>query len=176
MDVDKAKQICEIVTDEGLNKDCVFDVATTGDEGFARAYRITQELRERSTAVQIVSLKPGEITMIVAALVKNQPVPKGRVSFIVDNVETGQPIELDSSGHAHWKISGLDKGTYTIQAVYTPAENTDSYSSSSPNLEVTLTESTKGGTSKGCLAQPWYVWVILIIALLIIVIGLQYIL
>jgi len=139
MDIETAKQICGIIKDQVLNPDCVFDVATTGDAEFARAYHITQALRERSTGVQIFSTNPGEIAVIVSPLVnRKQPVPRGKVTFYVDNVQASQPIALDASGHARWKIEGVERGTHTIRAVFAPADPKQSYPSGSPNLKVTL--------------------------------------
>ena len=39
------------VTLDDLNAACVFDVATTGDESFAKTYLIAQDLRLRRTVV-----------------------------------------------------------------------------------------------------------------------------
>jgi FtsP/CotA-like multicopper oxidase with cupredoxin domain len=170
MGIEKAKQICQIITDEGLNQDCVFDVATTGDADFAKAYLITQKIRQRSTAVQIVSTEKGVITAIVSPLIGKQPKPKGTVIFYVDNNAAGEPVKLDTDGRAKWKIDGLDKGTYIIRAIYTPADTTVNYPSSSPNLKVTLTESTirkDHGKNKDGLFHRWYVWVVLVIILIL---------
>ncbi|MEK6304394.1 MAG: multicopper oxidase domain-containing protein [Acidobacteriota bacterium] len=173
MDIEKAGQICEIVTDDGLNKDCVFDVATTGDADFAKAYLITQEIRQRSTAVQIVATGKKEITAIVSPLINGGPTPKGTVTFYVENSVSGQPIELDTAGRAIWKTVGLDEGTYDVRAIYTPIDGAESYyPSSSPNLRLLVPKGTgehNGGINKGCLAQPWYVWVVLILILLLLV-------
>jgi FtsP/CotA-like multicopper oxidase with cupredoxin domain len=180
MPVEEAKQICEVVADEGLNQDCVFDVATTGDPDFARAYRITQELRRRSSAVQIVALEPGVVTAIVSPLISGGPTPRGTVTFFVDDNAAGQPIELDADGRAKWTTEGIAEGTYAIRAVYNPVEGPESYyPSSSPYLTLSVPKRNggqtggtgTGGTDQGCLAQPWYVWValILIIALIVIV-------
>ncbi|MFN0213287.1 MAG: multicopper oxidase domain-containing protein [Saprospiraceae bacterium] len=172
MEIDKAKQICEIITDDGLKQDCVFDVATTGDADFAKAYLITQEIRQRSTAVQIAPTEMGVITAIVSPLIGKQPTPRGTVTFYVDNNAAGAAIQLDSDGRAKWVIEGLDKGTYNIRATYTPDDKTVNHPSSSPNLSYTVTENTNkpgGGTSQGCLAQPWYVWVALILIVLVLV-------
>lgn len=172
MDIEKAKQICEIIADDGLNKDCVFDVATTGDVDFARAYRITQEIRQRSTAVQVVATEKGVVTAIVGPLIGKQPIPKGTVSFYVGGNAVGAPLELDANGRAQWEIAGLGKVNYNIRAIFTPTDATAQYPSSSPNLRHSVTESTSGhdgGLGKGCLAQLWYVWVILVVIALILI-------
>lgn len=171
MEIEKAKQICGIIADDGLNRDCVFDVATTGDADFARAYRITQEIRQRSTAVQIVATAKGVVTAIVSSLSGKQPIPKGTVTFYVDGNAVDAPVQLDANGRAKWKISGLDAGTYNINAVFIPVDAMAHYPSSSPNLRYSVPESTSehDGGGKGCLAQPWYVWVVLIVIALLLV-------
>lgn len=173
MDIEEAKQICQIITDEGLNKDCVFDVATAGDEDFARGYLITQKIRQRSTAVQIIATENGTVTAIVSSLIKGGPKPKGTVTFYVENNVSGQPIELDSAGLAIWSTGALVEGTYDVRAVYTPGDEEESYPSGSPNLRLVVPKSTGGNigneTNQGCLAQPWYVWLVLILILLIFV-------
>lgn len=173
MDIENAKQICQVITDEGLNKDCVFDVATTGDADFARAYLITQKIRKRSSAVQIVATDKRVVTAIVSPLINGGPTPKGTVTFYVENNIYGQPIELDTAGRAIWKTDDLHEGTYVVRAAYTPVDGAESYyPSSSPNLSLLVPKGTgeqNGGINKGCLAQPWYVWVLLILILLIFV-------
>ena len=45
--------ICRVVTDKALYQNCVFDVATTGDETFAKGYAFAEEIRLYSTSVKI---------------------------------------------------------------------------------------------------------------------------
>lgn len=154
MPIDKAEMVCKIVTDAGLNKDCVFDVATTGDEVFAKGYRAIQQIRLRGTAVQIVSTEVGTITAVVSALISKQPRPKGKVVFYVDDKEYGQPVALDASGRAQSKLQGLSAGIYTIKAAYLPADETVNTASTSPAIKVTLPDDFKdsgGENNKGCL-------------------------
>ena len=60
------------MTEKDLHENCVFDVATTGDESFAKGYLIAQELRLSGTAVQIVGDKPrtrpGESLVVTATV------------------------------------------------------------------------------------------------------------
>ncbi len=53
MPVDRARIVCNAVTIKDLHANCVFDVATTGDEIFAKGYLLAQELRLYGTTVQI---------------------------------------------------------------------------------------------------------------------------
>ena len=172
MEIHKARQVCSIITDEGLNRDCVFDVVTTGDADFARAYRVTQELRRRSSAVQIAATHEAVVTAIVSPLIGGGPTPRGTVTFYVDDNVSGQPIELNGAGHARWKKDGISQGIHDVRAAYTPADGPDGYyPSSSPHLRVSVPKDTDGhddGMSEGCLGQPWYVWVGLILLLLLV--------
>ncbi len=172
MPVAQAQQICQVVTDPGLNQDCVFDVATTGDEEFAKGYRFAQELRERASAVQVVSLEPGELTAIVTRLIGKEPPPKGKVTFYVDDKPAGPPVETDGSGHARWDISGQG-GAHTFRAIFTP-DDSAGYSSNSPDLEIAPQENSAnngndGNTGKEGLTQRWYFWFALLLLLIFLI-------
>lgn len=65
--VPEAEEICKEVTIGYLHVNCVFDVATTGDKGFAKAYLLQQDLRLHGSAVQISGDK--EVTRSGEALV-----------------------------------------------------------------------------------------------------------
>jgi FtsP/CotA-like multicopper oxidase with cupredoxin domain len=165
MPVDKAKQVCQLVTDNRLNQDCVFDVATTGDEAFARAYQITQEVKRKATAVQIVATGAGEVTATVSPLTGKEPRPKGKVIFYVDNSAASQALALDDKGRAHWKIKHPEKDTCKIKAVYVPEDPSVSSQSTSANLEYCKPgvedghdhdHDHDGGKNKGC-----FTWILL---------------
>ncbi|MFN0213278.1 MAG: Ig-like domain repeat protein [Saprospiraceae bacterium] len=190
MPIDKAKQICSAVTLDDLHNHCVFDVATTGDEFFAQGYLFAQELRLCGTLVQIVGYEPPSqkdrtpvvtpndppnrtdqsllVTATVLPITPGRLTPEGTVIFYVDNKAVSAPVKLDTRGQAKWTIDGLDKGTYNIRATYTPADTKANHSSTSPNLSFTVTES-PDRPNKGCLALPWYVWVVLVVIALLVV-------
>jgi len=171
MPIDQAKQICQIITEPGLNQDCVFDVATTGDADFAKGYRLAQEIRERSTVVQIVSVKPGHVIAVVGRLAGTKPLPKGKIRFYADGKETGTPMQPDANGQVHWKISGLDKGDHALSAAFVPDDGSPAYPSNSPDLNISLPESTSGNAGGGNtgdgLFKRWYVWLILLLIALL---------
>jgi FtsP/CotA-like multicopper oxidase with cupredoxin domain len=143
----RAKQICKDVKLADLHAFCVFDVATTGDESFAKNYLIAQELRLRGTAVQIVGNKPrtrpGEPLRVTATVLPRTPAkkaPTGTVTFIVDSVPVRPPKKLDEYGRAHLTVAPLKAGEHKIRADYTPAgEKYQYHPSSSPNLLHTVT-------------------------------------
>jgi FtsP/CotA-like multicopper oxidase with cupredoxin domain len=141
----KAKKICEAVTIEGLHRDCVFDVATTGDEEFARFYLIEQELRLRASAVQIVADKEktrrGEklsITATVIPLRYKGPTPTGAVTFLVEGKPAGGPVKLDERGRATFTFDRFNRGVHKIRAAYEGSGEESYHSSTSPNLVHTV--------------------------------------
>ena len=138
----KAERICKGVTDKDLHDNCVFDVATTGDETWAKGYLIAQDLRHRNTAVQIIGDKPrtrpAESLVVTATVLPRTPrraILTGSVTFLIDDVAAEKPIDLDKQGRASLKTTSLRPGVHRIRAVYTPSRENDAYnSSSSPTL------------------------------------------
>jgi hypothetical protein len=135
----RAKQICSGVKIKDLFENCVFDVATTGDENLAKGYLIAQDLRERGTAVQIVGhnpqTRPGEPLAVMATVLPRSQaknVPTGSITFIVDGVPSEQSTKLDESRRAHFTVANLKPGTHKIRADYSGGGDYDP--SSSPNL------------------------------------------
>jgi hypothetical protein len=127
--LDRAKQICERVTLPDLNAACVFDVTTSGDEAFAQAYLIAQDLRLNNTLIQLTRNKghthtgePLVVTAVVTTLISGRPTPKGTVTFLIDNAVVGQPVNLDGAGRASFTTSTLAVGEYKIRAVYNPTQ------------------------------------------------------
>jgi FtsP/CotA-like multicopper oxidase with cupredoxin domain len=145
IDLEAAKQICQAVTEEDLHQDCVFDVATTGDEVFAQAYELAQDLRLRGTAVQIVGSQPcpgpGDSPGIVATVIPlrgERPTPAGTITFLADGEAVGQPVKLDERGRACLLTNRLTPGEHKIQARYTSGGEVDYHSSASPILRYTV--------------------------------------
>jgi FtsP/CotA-like multicopper oxidase with cupredoxin domain len=140
--IEKARQICQGVKSKDLFENCVFDVATTGDESLAKGYLIAQGLRERGTAVQLIAGKtqiaPGEkllVTAIVLPRTQRKPAPTGRVTFVQDGV----PVSLspiDEHGRARFVVANLKPGDHKIRADYSGDAEYDP--SSSPNLLLTV--------------------------------------
>lgn len=178
--VDEAEQICQAVTLADLHRDCVFDVATTGDEVFAKGYLVSQDLRLRGSTVQIVGDKPrtrrGEpvvITATVSPMNSGGPTPTGHITFFVDGVAARAPIGLDVSGQASFTTDQLDAGTHAIRAAYTPDGDGSGYhSSSSPNLLHEVGEAAGPPGGLGISSWPIWVWIVLILFLILIAIAL----
>jgi Big-like domain-containing protein len=156
MPIEEAKAICNAVTMDDLNSNCVFDVATTGDEIFARGYLLAQELRLYGTSVQITGdappARPGRLpvpedeplpkglpnTLIVTAtvvpLTPGRPTPTGSVTIFVDGVPMKRPTQLDERGRARVTVTGLKPGKHKIRATYSGGGTYEYHRSSSPNL------------------------------------------
>jgi hypothetical protein len=152
MPIDQAEMICRIVTDRALHQNCVFDVATTGDETFAKSYVFAEELKLCGTSVKIGCYhvpsrayrgpKAGEtapakqvrstvITVAVSPLSQGRPIPTGCVTVFIDDVPMNRPIPLDSSGRARVKLTDLKPGEHKFRATYSGCEKFDYHSSSS---------------------------------------------
>jgi hypothetical protein len=149
--------MCRAVTDKDLNANCVFDVATTGDETFVKGYLFAQELRDHGTVIQLTGAvgsnvravrMPGAAQpakrarldewLVVTATVRSQtegkPVPTGTVVFTVDGVPQRRPVELDASGTASIEVGPLKPGEHQIRATYSGGGKHEHHSSTSPNL------------------------------------------
>jgi hypothetical protein len=160
MPVDRAETICRVVTDKDLYQNCVFDVATAGDELFAQAYVFAQELRLYSTSVKIachqgptrsyrpsnvkadVPAQPGVksvfVTATVLPLTPGRPIPTGTVTVLIDGVAMNRPAQLDDGGRARVTITALKPGEHKIRATYSGGGKFDYHSSSSPTLLYTV--------------------------------------
>ena len=154
--VEEAEMICRAVTMKDLHNSCVFDVATTGDETFAKGYLLAQELRLYGTMVQIAGYEPpsrpdrslaeaeyepaikshrGLVVMAtVSALTPDRPAPTGSVTFFLDGMPMNRAVTLDDRGRARVTISRLKPGEHTIRATYSGGGRYEYHSSSSPNL------------------------------------------
>jgi hypothetical protein len=139
-----------------LRKNCVFDVATTGDKTFAKGYVQAEDLRLYGTAVQIAGYVPAmlgpnrtvaaaatpppqgadqllAVTATVLPLTSGRPTPTGRVTFFIDGVPMKRPIKLDG-GKARVTVGPLRPGEHKIRATYSGGGKYDYHSSTSPNL------------------------------------------
>jgi hypothetical protein len=161
MPVAKAQAICRVVTDKDLYNNCVFDVASTGDETFAKGYRLAQDLRLYGTAVKIEGfvpamvrpdrtnppsqdVPPGNLKQLLAVIAtvvplhSGRPTPTGTVTFFVDGVPLKRPIELDAVGQAEYTVGPLEPGDHQIRVTYTGGGEFAYHSSTSPNLVHTV--------------------------------------
>ncbi|MGH9872285.1 MAG: multicopper oxidase domain-containing protein [Pyrinomonadaceae bacterium] len=177
--VPEAAEICKEVTIDYLHAHCVFDVATTGDEGFAKAYLLQQDLRLHGSAVQISGDKevtrsgePLVVTAVVLPMTSGRPTPTGNVTFQVDGSVVGPSVQLDPEGRAQFTTQDLSVGEHKIRATYT--SDGEYHSSTSPNLIHTVKPRDGDGEgTSGCRRTIW-IWVLIILILLAIAIGLYF--
>lgn len=156
MPIKEARMISRVVTEKDLRNNCVFDVATTGDEIWAEGYVLAQELRLYGTAVEIEAhdpptrpdrlpgktlygekRPPGQSLVVIArvsSLTPGRPTPTGGVTFYVDGVPMNRAVALDELGRARATIGRLKPGKHTIRAAYSGGGKDDYYSSSSRHL------------------------------------------
>jgi hypothetical protein len=156
MPVARAEMICRVVTDKNLNRNCVFDVATTGDETFAKGYVFAEEIQLYGTRVKIACqegpsrpyrrspvtkdvtgqsrVRSLVVTATVLPLNPGRPIPTGTVTVFIDGVAMNRPVQLDDRGRARVKIAGLKAGEHKIRATYSGGGKFDYHSSSSPTL------------------------------------------
>jgi hypothetical protein len=156
MPVADARRACKGIVTPYLQKFCVFDVATTGDEALAKGYRVAQEVRLYGTAVQIVAHeaptaadrswsadeKPSDRAVVVTAkvvpLASGRPKPTGTVTLFVDGVPMNRPVTLDERGYARISVDRLKPGEHKISATYSGGGKYDYHSSTSPAVRVTI--------------------------------------
>ena len=156
MPIERAQMICRPVTDKALYQNCVFDVATTGDETFVKGYLFAEEIRLYSTKVEIgcyqgpsrpyrrspvtadvAAQLPARSTVVTATvlpLTPGRPAPTGTVTVSIDGVPVNRPTQLDDRGRARVKIPDLKPGEHKIRATYSGGGKFDYHSSSSPTL------------------------------------------
>ncbi|HEY1403807.1 MAG TPA: S8 family serine peptidase, partial [Pyrinomonadaceae bacterium] len=120
-----ARQVCRPVLDKNANADCVFDVAATGEAGFAKTYLLSQQLRNGSTRTVVTDDKettrvgePVAFTATVTSVAGGKGVPTGVVEFTLDGERVGETVRLDSNGRAVWKTVSLRAGSHRVSATY----------------------------------------------------------
>jgi subtilisin family serine protease len=138
--VARAQLICRPVTDRNLLRDCVFDVARTGDPIFAKATLINQQVQRGATSTTVYegrdSSQAGEkvkFTAIVApqAQAQGRRIPTGSVQLTLDGQRTGDPLRLDRKGQAYWIATDRMTCGHRVAAYYIPDNGSDFLPSSS---------------------------------------------
>jgi hypothetical protein len=134
LDAKIAREVCKEITGKNRNADCAFDVAVTGERGFARTYLLSHRIELGSTRTSVSDnkdrAKPEESVVFTATVARNasaalnesrgKAVPTGTVQFAVENTKVGKPVKLDSKGQATWKTSRLKVDRHQVRATYIP--------------------------------------------------------
>ena len=145
--VARAQRICRPVADRNLRRDCVFDVATTGDPIFARTAQISQQVQRGATSTAVYEVRDSsqgsekvKFTAIVApqAQAQGRRIPTGSVQLTLDGKPAGNPLMLDRKGQAHWIATDAIMCDYRIAAHFIPDKESDLLPSSSFNVNPTV--------------------------------------
>jgi hypothetical protein len=126
LSVQEATRLCTDIKDRNSRANCIFDVRSTGEPGFAKLYAITQNINAGVTTTSMIDLrnptKPGEPAEFIATVAPRfaQGSPQGTVQFIVDGENAGDPVRIERD-RATWRTTALKPGRHTIAAAYLPA-------------------------------------------------------
>ncbi|HYC60640.1 MAG TPA: Ig-like domain-containing protein [Thermoanaerobaculia bacterium] len=128
-----AQRLCRQVTNRNDRENCAFDVALTGEPGFAKTYLQSQMLDQGATRTEIHSDKDsstaGEKVTFVAIVKRKKTGERiapakergaGTVQFTLDGSRLGYPVRLDAFGRATLTTSSLKPGKHQIGATYMP--------------------------------------------------------
>ena len=139
LDLQTAQKLCREVAGKDKNRDCVFDVAITGEPGFAKLYLVGQRIQAGATTTTLSSnadtTRPGTNVTFTATVARRassgKATPTGSVQFTVDGSDLGKPIKLDSYGRAALTTSRLGEGRHKVSARFIPGEASAFLASSS---------------------------------------------
>lgn len=129
VDVAVAEEACAEVVDEINRENCIFDVSETGFTGFADAYERSEQLIPGATRTTLVAnknkSKSGEGVTFTATVMRTVStigkITSGKIQFVLDGSNVGDPIEFDTDGNAVWSTSNLSNGSHVIEARYLPS-------------------------------------------------------
>jgi hypothetical protein len=148
--IPKLKEACAgiLKQDKGNTyRDCLFDVLTTGNTGFAKTYEETLSIRPGATKTALsfipkILFLAGDVIPVTATVTKtvvsNAINPTGTVQVLLDGVAVGAPAKLDPNGITTLNVSIGLFGRHTISANYSPSPDTGFLSSQSPLQSVTI--------------------------------------
>ena len=167
LDAVVAERHCAPISDRNTRANCVFDVRVTGHAGFAQTYLLAQRLQPGATEIVVKDDKDptsvGENVTFTATV--SQAAPRkpgalaGKAQFVLDGDPTGAPVALDASGRATWTTSNLTAGVHSVSANYIPGVGSAVLASSSAPEPHTVDS-----------AFGWWVWIIVLLAILILLI------
>jgi Subtilase family len=132
INVQTAQQICRAIVDKNRNENCVFDVAITGEAGFAELYLLSQRIEVGATRTTVNEVNDTarlqELGTFVATVMRRAlspgSIPTGAVQFTVNGANVGRPVRVNERGQATFRTSRqLAPGDYQVAARYIPATN-----------------------------------------------------
>ena len=127
-----AKQACSRLAYDARRENCIFDVAVTGEAGFADTYLKTERLQQWGTTTILSAESKKEETATVRYFVatpvarwpSTRETPAGSVQFYLGGETAGELVMLDGNGRATWLPDGdFDWANYQVTARYIPAND-----------------------------------------------------
>jgi hypothetical protein len=128
VDWDIAVEACREIIDEDDKNNCAFDVAATGEFGFAEAYLLSQKIDLEATRTDVYVKQDRESVTFVAivrmkktgeGISTEKGQSPGTVQFTLDGKIMQEPVSLDATGQAAW-TTRLEVGKHTVGAVFAP--------------------------------------------------------
>ncbi|HMJ48492.1 MAG TPA: Ig-like domain repeat protein, partial [Ferruginibacter sp.] len=140
-----AQQYCREVVGKNRKAHCVFDVAVTGETGFAKTYLLTQRIEIGATNTTISSNKdstnmkePVTFTAIVRQkALLSKGILTGFVQFTIDGKKSEKPVLLNK-GRAILRTVRLGAGVQRVAASYIPSKGSKFLSSTSTDENHTV--------------------------------------
>lgn len=134
-----AEDACRAVVDKARHEDCVFDVALTGETGFATTYLLTERMQRWGTTVLLTAATPSPLSenagTFVATVSPLWPMarlaPTGAVQFYLFGEPFGDPVPLDEQGRAVWAPWRFDWKDFSVTSQYLPNEDSPFVTSTS---------------------------------------------
>jgi len=155
-----AQALCAPIVFADLRRNCVFDVALTGQAGFAKTYIASQTLRLRGTRTTVTddrdptaAGKPVTFAATVSRLaLDGDGFPQGSVQFLLDGRLAGKPVALHGPGPALWTTTALSPGKHSVSARFVPAPGSQFLGSTSAGEDHTVLATDGAPVTKATLA------------------------
>lgn len=141
-DMSIAREVCRNVADKNRHANCLFDVAVTGETGFAKTYLRTERLESygTSTVVSVENrLQPNNCKITLLAKVRKRArttkgLVAGAVQFLVNGKPAGRPVRIDRSGRAWFAPRYIQNDQYRVSARFIPSKRSPFLPSSSQEV------------------------------------------
>lgn len=167
-----AEEACSNVVDPDNRENCIFDVRETGHTGFADAYERSEQLIPGATRTTLTADKdestPGTIVTFTAKVQRSVStigkVTAGRIQFVLDGSNVGDPVAFDNNGNATWSTSTLSVGNHEVEAHFLPSAFGEPFRASSGKL--THVVSRTGGNGEDG-KNMWWLWFLILLLILI---------
>lgn len=127
-ELELAQRVCSAIVDKNRRENCVFDVVATGEVGFAKTFRLSEQLEREGTTTMLTQewASQGKPTVFMATVRKRaasqKGTPAGTVVFHVNGKPVSEPVPLDRAGRARFLANDFDPRQYRIQAEFKPAQ------------------------------------------------------